>query len=82
MFAVFVVGEVDGVGGVGDVESAQEPGDVEGVFVAFGGDFMARSVSVSAAWMVSPSSCSMSTQVALSGTKAEALVLSQSGARS
>ena len=39
VFAVFVVGEVDGVGGVGDVESAQEPGDVEGVFVAFGGDF-------------------------------------------
>ncbi len=34
---------------------------------------------MSAAWMVSPSSCSMSTQVALSGTKAEALVLSQPG---
>ena len=38
-FAVFVVCEVDGVGGAGDVESAQEAGDVEGVFVAFGGDF-------------------------------------------
>ena len=44
--------------------------------------FMARSVSVSAAWMVSPSSCSSSTQVALSGTKAAALELSQSSARS
>lgn len=31
---MFVVGEV---GGVGDVEAAQEPGYVEGIFVPFGG---------------------------------------------
>ena len=39
MLTVFAVSEVDGVVGVGDVEPAQEPGDVEGVFVPFGGDF-------------------------------------------
>lgn len=39
VFAVLAVGEVDGVVGVGDVELAKEPGDVEGVFVAFGGYF-------------------------------------------
>lgn len=37
--SVFVVGEVDGVVGVDDVEPAQEAGAVQSVFVSFGGDF-------------------------------------------
>lgn len=80
VFAVFVLGDVDFVGGFCDVESAQGPGDVSGVSLSLSpAIFMPGSVSASAARMVSPSSCSMSAQVALSGTKADALVLSHVG---
>ena len=44
---VFVVGEVDGVVGVGDVELAKEPGDVELSLSRSAAIFMARRVSVS-----------------------------------
>lgn len=82
VFALLVEGQLDGVGDADDVDFAQESGDVEGDFVSFGGDFHGKECFVISCLDGQAVYLFECDEVALSGTNAEALKLSQSLAKS